>query len=73
MSGGIHPQQNPLFEHVERFGQVTVLERWTQNRKRGPKYKVGCACGHRFIATGADLRLGRVTSCGECAAKRSAT
>lgn len=66
MSRGVTPQPSVLFAHGERYGSLTVIERAMTKQRGAPKYKVGCACGHIFIAKGSHLRKGRVKACAEC-------
>jgi hypothetical protein len=55
-------------EHGERYGNLTVLEK-VISRKRGPKYKCGCACGYQPIYLKArQLMKGEVTACLRCCA-----
>lgn len=53
-------------EHGERYGKLTVLEK-VISRKRGPKYKCGCACGFQPIYLKArQIMKGEIKSCHRC-------
>lgn len=54
-------------EPGERFGKLLVLRRAKKKPGGRPAlWVVGCDCGSRFKARGADLRKGRVTACLKC-------
>lgn len=56
-------------EHGERYGKLTVLYKCSSD-KRGPKYRVGCACGHRLKVSAKKLMRGEVKECRRCAASK---
>lgn len=59
--------EQPILEHGERFGKLTVLRRVKKNRS-GQRYKCGCVCGSKdTVASATALMKGRITCCRACA------
>lgn len=56
-------------EEGERFGSLVAVERAGSNRTGQAVWRCKCDCGREHNAIGADLRFGKVTSCG-CGATR---
>ncbi len=53
----------------EKLGRLQIVEKVKtpagKNPRRGPFYRCLCSCGNtNYIATGSDLRSGRIVSCG---------
>jgi hypothetical protein len=58
--------QPSTFEHGERYGKLTVIEK--VKTKNGARWRVGCECGYSGLLVRAnDLLKGRMTACLKCA------
>lgn len=57
--------RNFIDETGNRYGKLTVLERYFENNKENRAlWLCLCDCGNKRIVSGTDLRNGRVNSCG---------
>ena len=54
----------PLVYPGERYGELEVLWLETKRVRRNRVYRTQCSCGAHHSVTAADLRDGRVRSCG---------